>query len=125
MHSNEILSISLLQFFQSRVVKSSQLPGKIAAFLVSIGLLLCLAFLYKWLFFLKISLDWPLRSTTQLSTSKLFDNPAKAFLLRAIKAKDPTFYGFTSVIPPHGMLGEHKKSLFRVFSNIPSGLSCQ
>ena len=84
MHSNEILSISLLQFFQSRVVKSSRLLGKIATYLVSIGWLRCLAFLYKWLFLNKISLDWPLRSTTQLSTSKLSDNPAKACLLRAI-----------------------------------------
>ena len=38
MHSNEILSISLLQFFQSRVVKRSRLPGKIAAYwLISAG----------------------------------------------------------------------------------------
>ena len=38
MHSNEILSISLLQFFQSRVVKSSWLPGKITAYwLISAG----------------------------------------------------------------------------------------
>ena len=34
----------------SRVVKSSRLPGKIAAYLVSIGRLLCLAFLYGWCF---------------------------------------------------------------------------
>ena len=38
MPSNEILSISLLQFFQSRVVKSSWLPGKITAYwLISAG----------------------------------------------------------------------------------------
>ena len=30
------------------VVKSSQLPAKIAAYLISIGRLLCLAFLYRW-----------------------------------------------------------------------------
>ena len=30
------------------VVKSSQLPVKIAAHLISIGRLLCLAFLYRW-----------------------------------------------------------------------------
>ena len=30
------------------VVKSSQLPVKIAAYLISIGRLLCLAFLYRW-----------------------------------------------------------------------------
>ena len=39
---------------------------KIAAYLVSIGLLLCLAFLYGWRFLHKISLDWPLTLTTQL-----------------------------------------------------------
>ena len=30
------------------VVKSNQLPVKIAAYLISIGRLLCLAFLYRW-----------------------------------------------------------------------------
>ena len=59
-----------------RVVKSSWLPVKIAAYLVSIGRLLCLAFLYRWRFLNKISLNWPLTLKTQLSTSKLFDNPA-------------------------------------------------
>ena len=39
---------------------------KIAAYLVSIGLLLCLAFLYGWRLLHKISLDWPLTLTTQL-----------------------------------------------------------
>ena len=58
-----------------RVVKSSPLPAKIAAYLFSIGRLLCLAFLYRWHFLNKISLDWPLTLTTQLSTSKLSDNP--------------------------------------------------
>ena len=52
-----------------RVVKSSRLPVKIAAYLVSIGRLLCLAFLYGWRFLNKISLDWPLTLTTQPSTS--------------------------------------------------------
>ena len=59
-----------------RIVKSSQLPAKIAAYLVSIDWLLCLAFLYRLFFLSKISLDWPLALTTQLSTSKLSDNPA-------------------------------------------------
>ena len=59
-----------------RVVKSSQLQVKIAAYLVSIGWLLCLAFLYRWCFLNKISFNWPLTLTTQPSTSKLFDNPA-------------------------------------------------
>ena len=40
----------------------------------TLGQLLCLAFLYGWLFLTKISLDWPLTLTTQPSTSKLSDN---------------------------------------------------
>ena len=59
-----------------RVVKSSQLPANIAAYLVSIGRLLCLAFLYAWCFLNKMFLGWPLTLTTQSSTSKLSDNPA-------------------------------------------------
>ena len=58
-----------------RVVKSSQLPAKIPAYLVSIGQLLCLAFLYGWLFLNKIFMDWLLTLTIQPSTSKLSDNP--------------------------------------------------
>ena len=61
---------------QHKVVKSSLQPAKITAYLVSIGQLLCLAFLYGWRFLHKISLDWPLTLTTQSSTSKLSDNPA-------------------------------------------------
>ena len=57
------------------VVKSSRLPAKIAAYLVSIDQLLCLAVLYIWRFLNKISLDWPPTLTTQPSTSKLSDNP--------------------------------------------------
>ena len=59
-----------------RVVKSSQLQVKIPTYLVSIGRLLCLAFLYGWHFLNKILLDWPLTLTTQPSTLKLSDNPA-------------------------------------------------
>ena len=59
-----------------RVLKSSRLPAKITAHLVSIGWLPYLAFLYGWCFLNKISLDWPLTLTTQPSTSKLFDNLA-------------------------------------------------
>ena len=59
----------------NRVVKSSWLPAKIAAYLVSIDWLLCLAVLYIWRFLNKISLDWPLTLTTQPSTVKLSDNP--------------------------------------------------
>ena len=58
-----------------RVVRSSWLPVKIAAYLICIGRLLCLAFLYRWHFLHKISLEWPLTLTTQPSTSKLSDNP--------------------------------------------------
>ena len=57
------------------VVKSSRLPVKFAIYLVSIGRLLCLAFLYGWRFLNKISLNWPLTFKTQPSTSKLSDNP--------------------------------------------------
>ena len=65
-----------------RVVKSSQLPEKIAAYLVSMGQLLCLAILYGWHFFLnKILLDWLLTLTTQPSTSKLSDNPVTLLLV--------------------------------------------
>ena len=59
----------------NRVVRSNWLPAKIAAYLVSIDWLLCLAVLYIWRFLNKISLDWPLTLTTQPSTLKLSDNP--------------------------------------------------
>ena len=62
---------------KSRVVKRSQLLAKITTYFVSIGQLICLAFLYGWHFLNKISLDWLFTLTTQLSTSKLSDNPAK------------------------------------------------
>ena len=52
-----------------------ELSAKIAAYLVSVSWLLCLAFLYGWYFLNKIFLDWPLTLTTQPSTSKLSDNP--------------------------------------------------
>ena len=61
------------------VVKSSRLLVKITAYLVSIGWLLCLAFLYGWCFLKKIiSLDWLLTLTTWPSTSELSDNPEDA-----------------------------------------------
>ena len=49
-----------------RVVKSSRLPVKITAYLVSISRLLCLAFLYGWRFLNKIYMyvDWPLTLIT-------------------------------------------------------------
>ena len=61
--------------FRCRVVKSSWLLPKIATYMYSVsnGRLLCLAFLYRWRFLNKISLDWPLTLTTQPSTSKLSD----------------------------------------------------
>ena len=49
--------------------------SKIAAHFISIGRLLCLAFLYRWHFLNKISLDWLLTVTTQPSTSKFSDSP--------------------------------------------------
>ena len=42
----------------SRVVNNSRLQAKIAAYLVSMGRLLYLAFLYGWRFLNEISLDW-------------------------------------------------------------------
>ena len=64
-------------FIEQIHVKSSRLQVKIVAYLVSIGWLLCLVFLYGWRFLPKISLDWPLTLKTQPSTSKLSDNPVQ------------------------------------------------
>ena len=58
-----------------RVVKSSRPLPKIATYLLSIGRLLCLAFLCGWHFLDKASLEWLLTLTTQPTTSKLSDNP--------------------------------------------------
>ena len=66
----------------SRVVKCSRLPAKIATYLVSIGRLLCLAFLFGWHFLNKISLDWSLTLTTQPSCSKLSDHPGWGSLIK-------------------------------------------
>ena len=71
-----------------KVVKSSQLPAKIAAYLVSISRLLCLAFLYGWRFLNKMSLDWPLTLTTQPSTSKLSDNPEFAYNMADLQTRN-------------------------------------
>ena len=60
------------------VVKSSWLLVKITAYLVSIGWLLYLAFLFGWHFLNKISLDWLLTLTNRPPTSKLSDNPENA-----------------------------------------------
>ena len=60
------------------IVKSSRLLVKITAYLVSIGWLLCLAFLFGWHFLNKISLDWLLTLTNRPPTSKLSDNPENA-----------------------------------------------
>ena len=53
--------------------------GENRCLLVGINRLLCLAFLYRWCFLNKISLDWSLTFTTQPSTSKLSDNPECIF----------------------------------------------
>ena len=50
-----------------RVVKSSQLPAKIAAYLFSIGQLLCLVFLYRSCRFVEIKYAWTGRLLWQLS----------------------------------------------------------
>ena len=68
------LSQLVLQQNVCRVVKSTWLPAKIVTYLVSNGQLLSLAFLCVWRFLNRISLERPLTLTTQLSTSKLFDN---------------------------------------------------
>ena len=55
-----------MEIFRSvRVVKSSRLVAKIAAYLVSTGRLLCLAFLCGWRFLNKLSLDWLLSLTVK------------------------------------------------------------
>ena len=74
--SNEMTRWSLAnEEKEYRVVKSSWLLAKIAAYLVSIGQLLCMTFFYRWCFLNKISLNWPLTLTTQPPTLKLSDNP--------------------------------------------------
>ena len=70
-----------------RVVRSSQMLAKIAAFLFSISWLLYLAFLYGWHFSNKISRDWLLTLTTQPSTLKPSHNPAQ-FQANYIIARD-------------------------------------
>jgi len=64
---------------------------KIAAYLFSIGQLLCMAFLYGSGFLHKIYLDWPLTLTTQPSTSKLSDNPASGLFVLLIIAFEHSF----------------------------------
>ena len=71
--------------------KVAWLRVKIAAYLVSIGQLLCLAFLYGWRFLSKIYLDWPLTLTTQPSTSKLSDNPASGLFVLLIIVFEHSF----------------------------------
>ena len=87
-HLKVILShLSHLKSLIHRVVKSNRLPAKIATFLVCIGRLLCLVFLYRWCFLNKLSLDWRLTLTTQPSTSKLSDNPGYNMFLKISWAK--------------------------------------
>ena len=69
LHTNQKYYPDLSSGSSERVVKSTRLLAKIAAYLVIIGWLLCLAFLYGWHFINKISLDWLLTLTTQPSTS--------------------------------------------------------
>ena len=65
-----------------RVVKSSQLPAKIAAYLVSIGRLLCLAFLYGWHFLIKHpwtgQLLWQLSRPLQNILTTLLEGKSRA-----------------------------------------------
>ena len=77
MNSNRSISHVMDQkLIHIGAVKSIWLPAKIAAYLVSIGRLLWLAFLYIWCFLDKISLDRLLTLTSQPSISNLSDNPA-------------------------------------------------
>jgi len=57
-----------------RVVKSSRQPAKIGAYLVSIGRLLRLVFLYGWRFLNEISLDLLLNDLDNLHCSRLLQN---------------------------------------------------
>ena len=59
--------------FWFRVVKSIRLPVKITTYLISIGWIFCLAFLYGWRFLNKISLDRPL--TLQCAKKVVSDSP--------------------------------------------------
>ena len=59
----------------SEVAGCQQKSLTLLTYLVSIGWLLCLAFLFRWVFLTKISLNWLLTLTTQPSPSKLSDNP--------------------------------------------------
>ena len=65
-----------IQTPRSGLSKVAGCQCQITAYLISISWLLCLASLYGWRFLNKISLDWPITLTTELSTSKLSDNPA-------------------------------------------------
>jgi len=94
--------------FWFRDVKSIPLLVKITTYLISIGWLLCLAFLYKWRFLNKISLDRPLTLTRQPSTSKLSDNP----VVVRTTGKHPTF-----------LLERLKVEIYFPFT-LPSSLSC-
>ena len=79
-----MLNTLLIKSHVLRVVKSSWMPAKVATYSVSIGQLLCLAFLYGRHFLHKISLDWLLTLTTQPPPSKPFDN---ADVLLSLKPK--------------------------------------
>ena len=76
-----MINISETKSSQGQGLKSSRLRAKIGAYLVSIGRLLFLAFLFGWHVLNKISLDWPRTLTTQLSTSKLSDNPERVKII--------------------------------------------
>ena len=75
LHTNQKYYPDLSSGSSERVVKSTRLLAKIAAYLVIIGWLLCLAFLYRWHFINKISLDWLLTLTSQPSTSNFLTTP--------------------------------------------------
>ena len=84
-----------------RVVKSSWLSAKMAAYLVSIGRLLCLAFLYRWHFLNKISLDWQLSCLLHNFLTTLCQNARSPLLVDVRRSK-------TSLLTSNWTVGEDR-----------------
>ena len=102
--TTDIGEVSASEGKYAKVVEISRLSVKITAYLVSISQLLCLAFLYRWRFLNKISLDWPSPMTLVLyvpwvrrwlmrpirAQKCLCHIPDRISYLRKHKCKDPT-----------------------------------
>ena len=67
--------------FRKMLSKYTIFSTVLSKIVVSMGRLLFLAFLYRWCFWNKKSLDWPLTLTTQPLTSKLSDKPDSISIL--------------------------------------------